>query len=228
LPDIRVLIVDDHAILRDGIRTLLERQADIEVVGEASNGQDAISLVGELRPDIVLMDVAMPAMNGLEATRQISELYPDVRILILTQHDNREFITPILQAGASGYILKKSGGRELVNAIHEVHERGAFLEPTITRQLLDSYTQPSKKTIPRDNHLTQREKEVLHLLIDGKSNKEIAYTLSISPKTVSVHRSNIMKKFEVHNIFELLRAVSVYQLLDNTPPFDILDHSTQS
>jgi DNA-binding NarL/FixJ family response regulator len=151
-----------------------------------------------------------------------------VRILILTQHDNREFITPILQAGASGYILKKSGGGELVNAIHEVFTQGAFLEPTITRQLLDDYTQPEKKTTSPDIHLTQREKEVLHLLISGKSNKEIAFSLSISPKTVSVHRSNIMKKLDVHNIFELLQAVSRYRLLENTSQFDIFDTSIQN
>jgi DNA-binding NarL/FixJ family response regulator len=225
LPDIRVLIVDDHAILRDGIRTLLERQTDILVVGEASNGQEAVFLVGKLQPDIILMDIAMPVMNGLEATRQIASQYSGVRILILTQHDNREFITPILQAGASGYILKKSGGRELVNAIREVYEQGAFLEPTITRQLLNGYAQKGEKAIAPDIHLTQREKEVLQLLIAGKSNKEIAFLLSISPKTVSVHRSNIMKKLGVHNIFELLRAVSIYGLLDNIPPFDILDPS---
>jgi DNA-binding NarL/FixJ family response regulator len=228
LPNIRVLIVDDHAILRDGIRSLLERQANIEVVGEASNGREAIFRVGELQPDIVLMDIAMPEMNGLDATRQITDKYPKVRILILTQHDNREFITPILQAGASGFILKKSGGRELVNAIHEVFEQGAFLEPTITRQLLDDFAQPEKKTASPDIHLTHRQKEVLNLLIAGKSNKEIAFSLSISPKTVSVHRSNIMKKLDVHNIFELLRAVSRYRLLDNTPPFDILDPTIQN
>lgn len=225
MADIRVLIVDDHAILRDGIRTLLERQADIDVIGEASNGKEAVSQVCSLQPDIVLMDIAMPEMNGLEATRLIASQYPDVRILILTQHDNREFITPLLQAGASGYILKKSGGRELINAIREVNEQGAFLEPTITRQLLDNYAQSGRNDMPEDIHLTQREKEVLHLLIAGKSNKETAYLLNISPKTVSVHRSNIMKKLGVHNIFELLRAVSIYGLLNGTPPLDILDPS---
>ena len=161
---IRVLIVDDHAILRDGIRTLLERQPDIEVIGEAANGREAVAQVAKLHPDIVLMDVAMPEMNGLQATRKIAGQYPDMRILILTQHDNHEFITPILQAGASGYILKKSGGRELVNAIREVHEQGVFLEATITRQLLDDYARPVRKTSLPDIHLTQREKEVLQQL----------------------------------------------------------------
>jgi DNA-binding NarL/FixJ family response regulator len=228
MTDIRVLVVDDHAILRDGIRTLLERQVDIDVVGEASNGREAISLLDTLQPDIVLMDIAMPEMNGLEATRQIASTYPDMRILILTQHDNREFIVPLLQAGASGYILKKSGGRELINAIREVYEQGAFIEPKITRQLLDDYSRSNPNSSSPDIHLTQREKEVLKMVIAGKSNKEIAYLLGISPKTVSVHRSNIMKKLDVHNIFELLRAVSRHKLLENLPPIDLIDDPLQS
>ncbi len=228
MSELRVLLVDDHAILRDGIRTLLERQADIEVIGEAANGREAIAQVGALRPDIVLMDISMPEMNGLEATRQIAHLYPGVRILILTQHDNPEFINPILQAGASGYVLKKSGGRELINAIREVYEQGAFLEPTVTRQLLDEFARSGKKTAAPAVHLTQREKDVLHLLITGKSNKEIAYFLNISPKTVSVHRSNIMKKLDVRNIFELLQAVSRFRLLDNASLFDVVGSTNQS
>ena len=211
---IRVLIVDDHAILRDGIRTLLERQPDIDVIGEASNGREAIAQVGKLHPDIILMDIAMPEMNGLQATRQIASLHPNVRILILTQHDNHEFITPILQAGASGYILKKSGGRELVNAIRELDEQGVFLEPTVTRQLLDDYARPGQGVTIPNIHLTQREKEVLQLLISGKSNKEIAYSLNISPKTVSVHRSNIMKKLDLHSAMDLVRYAAKLGLID--------------
>lgn len=225
MTSIRVLVVDDHAILRDGIRSMLERQTNIDVVGEATNGVEALSMFGKLKPDIVLMDIAMPEMDGLEATRQITQNDPDAKILILTQHDNREFIVPLLQAGASGYILKKSGGRELVNAIHEVIEQGAFIEPTITRQLLNDFSHPEQAATTTDYHLTEREKEILQLLIAGKSNKEIAYLLGISPKTVSVHRSNMMKKLDVHNIFELLRAVSRYRLLDNVQSFDFIDES---
>lgn len=228
MSDIRVLIVDDHAVLRDGIRTLLERQPDIEVVGEASNGREAVSLVGKLLPDIVLMDIAMPEMNGMEATRIITSTYPQVRILILTQHDSHEFVSPTLQAGACGYILKKSGGRELITAIREVYEQGAFLESTITRQLLDDYTHLESPSTSPSIHLTQREKEVLHLLFTGKSNKEIALILGISSKTVSVHRSNIMKKLDVHNIFDLFQVVSRYRLLENLPPFDFLNPSNHT
>jgi DNA-binding NarL/FixJ family response regulator len=212
MPDIRVLIVDDHAILRDGIRSLLERQGGIIVAGEASNGREALAQVGELRPDIVLMDVAMPVMDGLEATRVIKETHPEVKVLILTQHDSREYVTPLLQAGASGYVLKRSGGREVVMAIHQVYEEGAFLEPGVTRQVLDEYTLAAKGEEADGPHLTERERQVLKLVVEGKSNKEIALALVVSPKTVSVHRSNIMAKLGVHNSVELVRYVMEHKL----------------
>jgi DNA-binding NarL/FixJ family response regulator len=214
MPDIRVLVVDDHAILRDGIRSLLERQAGITVVGEASNGQEALVGVGELQPDIVLMDVAMPGMDGLEATRRIRETHPEVKVLILTQHDNREYIEPLLQAGASGYVLKRSGGREVVMAIRQVYEQGAFLEPSVARQVLQDYTRAARRDEAAVLHLTEREREVLKLVVEGKSNKEIARILVISPKTVSVHRSNIMSKFGVHNSVELVRYVMQHNLVN--------------
>lgn len=216
MPDIRVLIVDDHAILRDGIRSLLARQEGIKVVGEASNGREALARVGELRPDIVLMDVAMPVMDGLEATRRIKESYPEVSILILTQHDSQEYVSPLLQAGASGYVLKRSGGREVVTAIRQVYKEGAFLEPGVARQVLKDYTEAAEGQVERkaEHHLTERERQVLELVVEGKSNKEIARILVISPKTVSVHRSNIMAKLGVHNSVELVRYVMEHNLLD--------------
>lgn len=214
MPEIRVLVVDDHAILRDGIRSLLERQEGITVVGEAGNGREALEQVSEHMPDLVLMDVAMPEMNGLEATRLIKELYPQIKVLILTQHDNREYIGPLLQAGASGYVLKRSGGREVVTAIREVSEQGAFLEPSVARQVLEEYTREEEKEQESEPGLTGREMEVLQLLVKGKSNKQIAYDLGISPKTVSVHRSNIMAKLDVHNSIELIRYVTRNKLVD--------------
>lgn len=214
MPDIRVLIVDDHAVLRDGIRSLLERQGDITVIGEAGNGREALSKVSELLPDIVLMDVAMPDMNGIEATRQIKELYPQVNVLVLTQHDNREYVSTLLQAGASGYALKRSGGKEVINAIRNVYEQGAFLEPSVTRHLLDEYTQPSETSQQAASHLTERERQVLKLVVSGWSNKEIAQSLSISPKTVSVHRSNLMAKLGVQNSFELMRYAVQHGLIE--------------
>ena len=213
MPDIRVLIVDDHAILRDGIRSLLERQEGISVVGEASNGREGLSRVVELQPDIVLMDIAMPIMDGLEATRQIKASYPDIKILILTQHDSQEFVGPLLQAGASGYVLKRSGGREVVTAIRQVCEQGAFLQPDVARQVVN-YAQSSGKDSQDIPHLTEREQQVLKLTVAGKSNKEIANILVISPKTVSVHRSNIMAKLGVRSSVELVRYVMEHKLIN--------------
>jgi len=214
MSDIRVLIVDDHAILREGIRSLLERQADIQVVAEASNGREALEKVREFRPDIVLMDVAMPEMNGLEATRMIRSEFPQVKVLILTQHDNREYVAPLLQAGASGYVLKRSGGREVVDAIHQVYNEGAYLEASITRQVLEGFAFPIEEARHTTAHLTIRERQVLELLIDGKSNKEIALLLGISPKTISVHRSSLMMKLNVRTSIELLRYVNDHHILE--------------
>lgn len=213
MPDIRVLIVDDHAILRDGIRSLLERHPNIVVVGEAGNGYEGLRLAESLHPDVVLMDVAMPVMDGLEATRKIKAVCPETRVLILTQHDSREYITPLLQAGASGYVLKRSGGREVVAAVRQVHEQGAFLQPEIMRQVLQDYRQGPQESAAESIHLTEREREVLRLVVDGKANKEIARALNISHKTVSVHRTNIMSKLGVQNSAELVRYVMEHNLV---------------
>jgi DNA-binding NarL/FixJ family response regulator len=213
MPEIRIVIVDDHAILRDGIRSLLERQVDIQVVAEASNGREALERVHEHQPDVVLMDITMPEMNGLEATQSIKSEFPGIKVLILTQHDNQEYVSPLLQAGASGYVLKRSGGRELVAAIRQVVEEGAYLEGSITSQLLQEYSSSSNGQQP-PQHITAREKDVLKYLITGMSNKEIAYLLGISPKTVSVHRSNLMTKFNVRSSIELLRYVEENGLLE--------------
>ncbi len=202
---IRVLVVDDHAILREGIRSLLERYDDITVVGEAGNGVEAVAHVKTLQPDIVLMDLAMPEMNGLEATRRLRQSHPEVKVLILTQHDNQEYITPALQAGAAGYILKRAGGRELIAAIRHVYEQGAFLEPEVAREVIREYAAGGAGNIAPIARLTEREREVLRLVVEGKSNKEIAQRLVISPKTASVHRTNIMEKLGVRNSAELVR-----------------------
>jgi DNA-binding NarL/FixJ family response regulator len=209
---IRVLVVDDHAILRDGIRSLLESQEDIIVVGEADNGVDAIEFVKKVQPDIVLMDISMPQMNGLEATRSIKEQFPQVKVLILTQHDNREYITPALQAGAAGYVLKRSGRREMLNALRQVYEQGAYLTSNVTHEFLQNYSRNGNNHV-EERHLTEREHQVLRLIVDGKSNKEIALELGISPKTVSVHRTNVMTKFNVQNTVELIRYAASNHLV---------------
>jgi len=219
--EIRVLIVDDHAILRDGIRSLLERQDDIQVVGEAANGRDALALVGNLRPDIVLMDVAMPEMNGLEATQLIKASYPQVRVLILTQHDDVAYVDPLLRAGASGYVLKRSGGREVLAAIRQVYEQGVFLEPLVARRVIENYAGVEGKhrmaengRQAANNRLTDRERQILQLIADGKTNKEIAHLLGISPKTVSVHRTNLASKLGVHSSVDLVRYATQNGLLE--------------
>jgi DNA-binding NarL/FixJ family response regulator len=211
---IRVLVVDDHAILRDGIRSLLESQEDILVVGEAGDGSEALEAIGTLLPDIVLMDISMPKTNGLEATRLIKERFPHIKVLMLTQHDNREYIAPALGAGASGYVLKRSGRREMLDAIRQVYEHGAFLTNKITQEVLQEYSRTGRNGGETEPHLTDRERQVLQLIVEGKSNKEIALVLSISPKTVSVHRTNIMSKLDVQNTVELIRVATSHHLLN--------------
>ena len=210
---IRVLVVDDHAILRDGIRSLLESQEDIIVVGEAGDGAEAIELADKLLPDIVLMDISMPKTNGLEATRIIKDRHPQLKVLILTQHDNREYIAPALGAGAAGYVLKRSGRREMLNAIRQVHEQGAFLSNNIAQEVLQDYSQNGRTVEDVEQHLTDRERQVLELIVRGRSNKEIALELGISPKTVSVHRTNLMSKLNVQNTVELIRFATNHPLL---------------
>jgi len=215
---IRVLVVDDHAILRDGIRSILESQEDIVVVGEASDGAEALEYVSNLLPDLVLMDISMPKTNGLEATRLIKERFPQVKVLILTQHDNREYIAPALGAGASGYVLKRSGRREMLNALRQVHEQGTFLPSSITQEVFQEYSQAGRNGKEGEHHLTERERQVLQLVVEGKSNKEIAMVLGISPKTVSVHRTNIMSKLDVQNTVELIRYVTSNPLVSLPVP----------
>ncbi len=211
---IRVLVVDDHAILRDGIRSLLESQDDILVVGEAGDGSEALEATGKLLPDIVLMDISMPETNGLEATRLIKERFPHVKVLILTQHDNREYIAPALKVGAAGYVLKRSGRREMLNAIRQVHEQGIFLSGDIAREVFQDFSQDPHTVESDEQHLTDRERQVLKLIIDGNSNQEIALELGISPKTVSVHRTNIMSKLNVQNTVELIRMATNNPLIN--------------
>ena len=200
---IKILIVDDHAIMRDGIRALLSADKDIEVVGDVSDGKEAVTKAQELSPDVIVMDIAMPIMDGLEATRRIKKKNPKIKILVLTQYNNREYILSAIKAGASGYLPKRAMGSELVSAIRAVHTESSFLYPSAATALIKDYLDKIEDE-PYDR-LTDREREVLKLIAESSTSQDIANMLGINLKTVLVHRSKIMKKLDVHNRTDLIK-----------------------
>lgn len=204
---IRVLVVDDHAIVRDGICALLNLAGDIEAVGEAVNGRDALEMVGKLLPDIVLMDIAMPLMNGLEATRRMHKEFPETKVIALTQYEDREYVFPVIEAGASGFISKNAASSELTSAIRSVYNGDSFLSPSIARLLVEDYRQIASLRGSQDpsEQLTDREREILKLLAEGYSTKEIARMLAISPKTVERHGTNLRAKLDIHSRLDLFK-----------------------
>ncbi len=204
---IRVLLADDHLILRDGIRLLLENVPDIEMVGEASNGKEAVAGVEKLKPDVVLMDITMPEMNGLEATTLIKQNNPNIKVLVLTMHDTDQYLAGMLKAGASGYIVKTTATSELVSAIKSVHHGDVYLYPSITTMLVDDYLKRVKMGEEKVSYegLTNREKEILRCIAEDKKNKEIADLLDISIRTVQAHRANLMDKLGAHDRTELVK-----------------------
>ncbi len=201
---IRILIVDDHAIMRDGIRALLGIDGALEIVGEASEGKEAIEKSQELKPDVIVMDIGMAGMDGLEATRRITKGNTKTKVLILTQHENKDYILSAIKAGAAGYVPKKALGAELVSAIHTVHRGDSFLYPSAATVVIESYRKQSDEVEPYEE-LTPREREVLKLIADGHTSREIAETLFISLKTVVGHRAKIMEKLDLHNRTELIK-----------------------
>ncbi len=204
---IRVVLADDHRMMREGIRAMLERRSDIQVVGEAADGREAVRLASQLCPDVVVMDVSMPLLNGIEATRHIRRDCPDVRVLILTVHESQEYVAQLLAAGASGYIIKKAGGDELLNAIHAVARGEAFLHPAVAKVVVEDYVQRLQvgQGVGAGDVLSDREREVLQLIAEGYTNREIADLLHVSIKTVQNHRSKIMSKLDLHDRGELIK-----------------------
>lgn len=204
---IRVLIADDHAIVREGVRALLALSEDIAVVGEAADGREAIEAARRLRPDVILLDIAMPGLGGLEAAVEIRKENPDARILVLSQYDDREYVRRFLKLGVAGYVLKKAAGSALTAAIRAAHRGGLVLDPEVAREAVRD--QSADAAGPRDDDpyegLTDREKQVLKLVAEGRTNKEVAEMLAISVKTAMSHREHIMEKLGLHSRTELIK-----------------------
>jgi DNA-binding NarL/FixJ family response regulator len=203
---VRVLIADDHGIVRTGIRHLLEQQTDMEVAGEAEDGREAVRLAEQLSPDVVVMDLAMPNLNGIEATAQIVKSSPNIRVIVLSMYDDEEYLVRALTAGVKGYLLKDTAQLDLVRAIRAVVTGRSFFSPTIAQKLVEEYTRQLQSKGLADSYdlLTEREREILQLLAEGKSNREAAAQLNVSPYTVETHRTHLMQKLNLHNTAELV------------------------
>lgn len=217
---VSVLLVDDHTVVRQGLRALLSAEEDIEVIGEAENGRQAVMLARKTPPDVVVMDVAMPLLNGLEATRQILKSVPTSKVLVLTSYGDDDCVSQMMEAGASGYLIKQTAANDLLKAIREVQRGNAFFSPSIAKRLRDqcreAFTtgQPPRKT----GELTSRESEVLQLIAEGFSNKQIAAELTISIKTVEKHRQQVMNKLNIHDVAGLTRYAISKGLIERTVP----------
>jgi DNA-binding NarL/FixJ family response regulator len=207
MPKIRLLLADDHTLFRQGVKNLLNSEPDMEVVGEVANGGDAIDKAAELRPDIVLMDIGMPGFSSFEAARQIKKNRPEARVLFLTMYDDEDYLVEAMEVGASGYVLKDSPAAQLLGAIRDVNRGGSYLSPRMLAQLVDDFRTRIKSATrtPRFATLTAREKEVLKMLAEGQSVKEIACELNLSVKTVEAHKFNLMRKLDIHNKAQLVQ-----------------------
>ena len=204
---IRVILTDDHTLFRDGIRTLLAAESDMEVVGEAANATDAVALAQQMRPDVILMDIGMAGMSSFEATRQIRKDRPDARVIFLSMYDDEDYLAECVDIGAAGYVLKDSPSEQLVTAIREVSRGGNFLSPRLLTRLVDGFRMqghgPARQ--PRFGTLPKREREILKMLAEGRSVKEIAGSFELSVKTVEAHKFNLMRKLDIHNKAQLVQ-----------------------
>jgi DNA-binding NarL/FixJ family response regulator len=201
MADIKVLLADDHAVLRQGLRKILEDHPDIRVIGEAANGRDAVAEILTLQPDVAVLDIAMPLLNGIEATRQIVRRAPETKVLILSMHSDQAYVTQAVTAGAKGYLLKESAGADLIEAVVALAAGKSFFSPAVAEVMLDDYVRnlTQKGILDRYDALSEREREVLQLVAEGRSTKEIAEILSISPATVETHRAHVLQKLALKN-----------------------------
>ena len=198
---IRIMLADDHTLFRQAIRTLISTEPDMEVVGEASNGGDAVVKAAEVRSDVVLMDIGMPGLSSFESARQIKKARPETKVLFLTMYDDQDYLVEGMEVGASGYVLKDSPAAQLVAAVRDICRGGSYLSPRMLSQLVDDFRSRIKSvnSLPRFSTLTTREREVLKMLAEGNTVKEIACDLNLSVKTVEAHKSNLMRKLDIHN-----------------------------
>jgi DNA-binding NarL/FixJ family response regulator len=204
---ITIFLADDHTIVRQGLVKLLEAEPNLQVLGEAENGREAVRKVEELKPDIVLMDIAMPLLNGIEATRQIKKICPQTKVIILSMHSHDLYINELFSLGASGYLLKNSTGADIIKAIHAAITGDTFLSPAISRRVIQDYVSMKKKS-PQEilySKLSNREREVFQMIAEGRSTKEISDILCVSPSTIKTHRSNIMEKLKMNNTSQLIQ-----------------------
>jgi two-component system, NarL family, response regulator NreC len=203
---LRILLADDHILMRSGLRALLDRQPNLEVVGESENGRETVALAASLKPDVVVMDVGMPILNGIEATQTIVTRCPTIAVVILSMHADESYVMRALKAGARGYLLKDSAAADLIGAIQAISQGKSFFSPKVSRILAEDYVRVLKQKGAVDTYdlLTSREREILQLLAEGKTNKEVATALNISPYTVETHRGHILQKLNLHNSAELV------------------------
>jgi two-component system, NarL family, response regulator NreC len=203
---IRILLADDHTLVRQGLRKLLEERPDWEVIAEAGDGREAVRLAEQHKPDVAILDVAMPLLNGIETTRQIARRVPNTRVLVLSMHADEAYVTQILQAGATGYLLKDSADVDLLKAVEEAAHGRSFFSPAIARVMLDDYVRQlaDKGVTDRYESLSEREREIFQLIAEARTNKEIAALLNVSPSTVETHRAHIMEKLDLHSAAEIV------------------------